>query len=72
MSHACRKTSGKEAAEAGFYHSEGWNKDYPKIQILTVQEILNGKQPNLPPNLTTFKQAVRVGTENKEQGTLEF
>ncbi len=46
-----------EAAEKGFYHSPGWNKDYPRLQILTVEEILGGKTVDLPPNLQTFKQA---------------
>jgi hypothetical protein len=27
---------------AGFYHSPGWNKDYPKIQILTITDLLDG------------------------------
>lgn len=62
----------KEAAEAGFYHSEGWNKDYPKIQILTVEEILNGKQPNLPPSIATFKQAAKVSAETSPQNKLSF
>jgi len=60
----------KEAAEAGFYHSEGWNKDYPKIQILTVEEILNGKQPDLPPSIATFKQARRTFPEGDTQTSL--
>jgi hypothetical protein len=25
-----------EAAAAGFYHSPGWDRDYPKLQILTI------------------------------------
>ena len=32
-----------EAATARFYHSPGWNKDYPRIQILTIAELLAGK-----------------------------
>ncbi|CAN5594108.1 site-specific DNA-methyltransferase [soil metagenome] len=61
-----------EAVGKGFYHSEGWNTDYPRIQILTVEDILAGKQPDLPPNLQTFRQAGRVSTESKEQGNLGF
>lgn len=49
-----------EAATAGFYHSDGWNKDYPRLQILTVEDLLsNNKEVQMPPNLTTFKQAER-------------
>ena len=62
----------EEAIERGFYHSPGWNKDYPKLQILTVEDLLNGKTVNLPPNLQTYKQAEKVSVENKDQGLLGF
>lgn len=61
-----------EATEKGFYHSPGWNKDYPRIQILTVEDLLAGKTVDLPPNLQTFKQAGKVTTESKDQGSLGF
>ena len=49
-----------EAASAGFYHSDGWKKDYPRLQILTIEDLLlNNKEVQMPPNLTTFKQAER-------------
>ena len=38
-----------EAVEAGFYESPLWNKKFPRIQILTIEEIFAGKQPNIPP-----------------------
>lgn len=62
----------EEAVGAGFYHSDGWNKDYPKIQILTVEELLAGKTVQLPPNLQTFKRAGKVSTDSDDQGSLEF
>lgn len=37
-----------EAASAGFYHSDLWNEDYPRVQICTIEELLEGKQPKLP------------------------
>ena len=49
-----------EAATAGFYHSPGWNKDYPKLQILTIAELLAGKSVQMPPVSMTFKQAEKV------------
>ena len=61
-----------EAVGKGFYHSEGWNKDYPKLQILTIEDLLTGKQPDMPPSSITFKQAERIGKEREDQGTLEF
>lgn len=57
----------KEAAEKGFYHSPGWNKDYPRIQILTVEDLLEGKTVNLPPNVTTFKRAQAGEVVSKDQ-----
>ena len=38
----------EEAAMKGFYHSP-LGKDYPRIQILTIDEILQGKTPDIPP-----------------------
>lgn len=61
-----------EAAEKGFYHSPGWNKDYPRLQILTVEDLLAGKTVDLPPNLQTYKQAERVQAEIDDQGKLGF
>lgn len=39
-----------EAAGAGFYRSPGWQKDYPRIQILTVAELLGGRGIEYPPS----------------------
>jgi len=59
----------KEAASAGFYHSPGWKRDYLKIQILTIADLLNGKEVKMPPTSITFKQAKRVreGSDTDQQ-----
>jgi len=49
-----------EAAAAGFYHSPGWNRDYPRLQILTIDELLRGTEVKMPPSAMTFKQAGRA------------
>jgi site-specific DNA-methyltransferase (adenine-specific) len=49
-----------EAASAGFYTSEYFGNDYPRIQILTIEELLAGKEVQMPMNLTTFKQAEKI------------
>jgi site-specific DNA-methyltransferase (adenine-specific) len=49
-----------EALKAGFYHSPGWNKDYPRIQILTIEELLHSAEVKMPPQFGTFKQAQRA------------
>ncbi len=38
-----------EAATAGIYESPGWNTKHPRIQILTVEELLAGKHIDMPP-----------------------
>jgi adenine specific DNA methylase Mod len=53
-------------AAAGFYHSPGWNRDYPRLQILTVGDLLHGSQPQMPPTAMTFKQAPKA--EQSEPG----
>ncbi len=60
----------QEAAEKGFYHSPGWNKDYPRLQILTVEDILAGKNVDLPPNLQTFTTARRDTSDSSPQDSL--
>jgi hypothetical protein len=49
----------KEAVEAGRYKSALWpKKDYPKIQILTVQGLLDGtERPDTPPLEDPFAKA---------------
>lgn len=47
-----------EAIAKGFYTLDIYKKDYPRIQILTIEELLSGKKPNLPPNIIpSYKQA---------------
>jgi len=49
-----------EAASAGYYTSPGWNRTYPRLQILTVEGLLAGvERLDRPPTATTFKQAQR-------------
>nr|MBA2601624.1 restriction endonuclease [Actinomycetota bacterium] len=56
----------EEAASAGFYHSDGWNRDYPRLQLLTVSELLGGKTIEYPPGeKTTFKQAERAKSKDQ-------
>lgn len=57
-----------EAAPAGFYQSPGWNKSYPRLQIVTVAELLEGKGIDMPPLgqvSTTFKKAPRAKPEDE-------
>jgi len=53
-----------EAVKVGKYHSEGWNKDYSKIQIYTLEELMEGKKTDLPPDQRTFNKAERIEKTN--------
>lgn len=60
-----------EAATAGFYDSPGWGRVYPRLQILTLGDLLRGKGPDMPPEWGTLKQAPRSARKSDvEQGTL--
>jgi hypothetical protein len=50
-----------EAADAGRYSSRLWHdKDYPRIQILTVEGLLNGTERiDAPPQINPFAMAPR-------------
>ncbi len=62
-----------EASSAGFYESPGWGKRYPRVQILTIAEMLSGKGIDYPPSRevnVTFNKAPRANCEVGEQTTL--
>ncbi len=65
----------EEAASSGFYESPGWKKSYPKLQLLTVEELLKGKQIDMPPvgevNVT-FKKAAKAEKKVEEHKELDF
>ena len=54
-----------EAAAAGIYHSPGWQRDYPRLQVLTVSDLLAGTEVKMPPTAVTFKQAEKVQGKGK-------
>jgi site-specific DNA-methyltransferase (adenine-specific) len=47
------------AAEKGDYESLGWQQKFPKLQLLHVKELLEGKRPILPPRLPKFGKGVK-------------
>lgn len=59
-----------EASQKGLYHSVVFNKDFPRIQIFTIEDILSGKKPDTPPTISSFRKAQRVSTE--ETISLDF
>ena len=69
-----------EAAGAGFYHSPGWETgretQHPRLQILTIQELLQGKHIDMPSIFrqvnVTFKKAPKVQDKKGEQAELDL
>ena len=59
-----------EALTAGVYESPTWGREYRKIQILTIRELLEGKPIDMPPTHGTFKQAPRAQAPKDEQQPL--
>jgi site-specific DNA-methyltransferase (adenine-specific) len=57
------------ALKAGYYESPGFGRKYPRIQILTVAELLDGAEIQMPPPWGTFRRAQKVrqkhGTQSK-------
>ncbi|HWR66406.1 MAG TPA: DNA methyltransferase, partial [Bellilinea sp.] len=62
----------KEAVSAGFYTSELWQRKYPKLQILSIEELLSDKQIQMPAPYGTFKKAQRVKKQDGQQTGFEF
>lgn len=57
-----------EAIDAGYYHSLLYDKDYPKIQILTVEELLQGKTVDMPPQTQTSVTFAKAPKVSKKEG----
>jgi SAM-dependent methyltransferase len=57
-----------EAADAGRYESRLWHdKDYPKVQILTIEGLLNKtERVNAPPQMNPFAKAQREAKPEKQ------
>jgi hypothetical protein len=59
-----------EAIAAGYYHSPIYDREYPKIQILTIEEMFQGKEvdmPSLEQTSVTFAKAPRVSKKSGRQ-----
>ena len=57
----------EQAASAGFYASPGWRTKHPRIQLLTVAELLDGRGIDYPTRQgnVTFRRARKA--EPKQQ-----
>ena len=61
----------KEAIEAGNYMTKLYHKEHPKIQILTVEGLLSGKERlDAPPQANPFAKAEREAKAEKQEEML--
>lgn len=61
----------KEAVVAGHFKTE-WNAPIQRVQILTIEELLEGRQPEFPfppDNYNKAERGRRIGVQAKEQQT---
>jgi site-specific DNA-methyltransferase (adenine-specific) len=57
----------KEAISCGFYESPLWMNKYPRIQILTIEDLLKGTEVKMPAAYSAFKRAEKVIKEEGKQ-----
>ena len=55
-----------EAASAGFYQSP-WGEKLARLQIVTVGELLEGREVKIPRENVTFKKAPKAEKDKPEQ-----
>jgi hypothetical protein len=68
MDHPTKQMQ-KEAAEAGFYHPPGLIDKHPRIQILSIEELLAGKKIDYPRFAAdaTFKKTPKARRSTEQQ-----
>lgn len=61
-----------ESVTAGYYHSKLWQRDFPAIQILTIDQLLRDPRVDMPPRdrSQTFKQAEKIKKKDATQDEL--
>ena len=59
-----------EAVSAGLYHSDVWQRDYPRVQVRTVGELLAGVEFEVPRHPSMYQAARRERPPEGEQTRL--
>jgi Restriction endonuclease len=60
------------ANTSGIYKHPGDGREYPRLQLITVEELLQGKRPQLPPTLLPYFQAQKRGGDPEAQQAIEI
>ncbi len=66
------KDMSSAAASAGYYDSVFWEKSYPRLQILTIEQLLAGAEVKMPPETGTFMAAQKVRKSEGKQGEFDI
>lgn len=61
----------KEAVTKGFYRSELYQRDFQRIQIITIEELLNDKMLKVPNINTPYKKAKRYEARKPQLDVLK-
>ena len=56
----------KESKKYGYYHNQFMGQDYPKIDVISIEEMLQGKRLHLPNALSVLKSAEILQNQNKD------
>ncbi|MDW8424221.1 MAG: DNA methyltransferase [Aquificaceae bacterium] len=60
----------EEASKAGFYSCNITGRQFPKLQVITIEELLSGKRPDVPYQISPYKQAPREDIISTRQNSL--
>jgi len=61
-----------EAAAAGTWKSERWQRSYPRIQLISAADIFNGKRVEMPAYVPSFAKPAKEQASEGEQRELEI
>jgi hypothetical protein len=59
------------ANHSGLYQHPENGRSYPKAQIITVEDLLEGRRPKLPPTQLPYFQAKRRAADESDQLSLD-
>ncbi|MBS1652908.1 MAG: site-specific DNA-methyltransferase [Bacteroidetes bacterium] len=62
----------KESKKYGVYKNIAFNHTYPKIEVISVEEILAGKRMILPTGVNVVREAKKKNKGKKDQGSLDL
>ncbi|MCS6875760.1 MAG: hypothetical protein NZM36_02730, partial [Aquificaceae bacterium] len=60
----------EEASKAGFYSCNITGRQFQKVQVVTVEELLSGKRPDIPYQISPYKRAEREDIISTKQNNL--